>query len=140
MTGVADLLPYLGAALIVAGVAVLVSCRRELILRWCAWAVGVPVVAGAFLLGPPGIAVLAGLVVVCAAEYARLSALPRPGHLVLTVAVLATVFGAWLTPAWLPQLSRRGIQTTTTTAGGRHTPRWCWYRCSPVTAPTASAG
>ncbi|GGQ76959.1 phosphatidate cytidylyltransferase [Couchioplanes azureus] len=110
MTGARHLVPYLGGGLLAAGAVVLVSRRRELLLRWCAWAVGVPVVVGAFLLGPPGTAALAGLVaVVCAAEYARLAALPRPDRVVLTAVVLATVVAAWLEPAWLPRLLAVGM-------------------------------
>ena len=45
MSGVAALVPYLGGALAVGSVAVGASRRRELIVGWCAWAVGVPVIA-----------------------------------------------------------------------------------------------
>ncbi|NUU21334.1 MAG: phosphatidate cytidylyltransferase [Streptomycetaceae bacterium] len=73
--------------------------RRELILRWCVWAVGVPLVTGAFWLGPPGIAVLAAVVaVVAVAEYGGLLRLGLPDRAVLGAAVVGLIATAWLAP------------------------------------------
>ena len=50
-----------------AGLAVAASGRRELIVRWCAWAVGVPLVTvGPFWWGGPGTAAVAVVVGVIA--------------------------------------------------------------------------
>ncbi|MER7760657.1 phosphatidate cytidylyltransferase [Streptomyces sp. NPDC097619] len=103
---VAGLVPWLGGALAVGGVAVAASRRRELMVRWCAWAVGVPLVTGAFWLGPPGIAVLAAVVgVVATAEYGGLLRLRTADRIVLGTAVVGLVLTAWLAPE---QLLRAG--------------------------------
>jgi len=47
MITVGSLVPYLGGALVLGGIAVMLSCQRELIRRWCAWMVGVPVITAA---------------------------------------------------------------------------------------------
>ncbi|WP_327586903.1 phosphatidate cytidylyltransferase [Nonomuraea sp. NBC_00507] len=105
MTGVGDLIPYLAGMLAAGGIAVAVSRRREYILRWCAWAVAVPVVVVALYLGPGGAAVLAATAGVgCAVEYGRLTGLPRPDRVVLTLATTAMPLAAWLFPAQLPQV------------------------------------
>ncbi|WP_026411308.1 phosphatidate cytidylyltransferase [Actinomadura oligospora] len=105
MTGVGGLVPYLAGALLAGGVAVGLSRRREYVLRWCAWAVGVPVVVGALYLGPVGAAVLAASVgLVCVLEYGALVRLPRLDRAVLAVAVPVAPTAAWLAPAQLPRL------------------------------------
>ncbi|MBG0817889.1 phosphatidate cytidylyltransferase [Planomonospora sp. ID82291] len=105
MTGVADLIPFLAAALALGGVAVALSRRREYVLRWCAWAVAVPVVVAALSAGAVGAAVLAAAVgAVCAAEYGRLTRLPRPDRVVLAGAVAALPVAAWQAPAHLPRV------------------------------------
>lgn len=48
MITVEALAPWLGGALALGGVAVASTRRRELVLRWCFWAVGVPVVVALF--------------------------------------------------------------------------------------------
>ncbi|GLZ78427.1 hypothetical protein Afil01_32340 [Actinorhabdospora filicis] len=99
MTSVAALVPYLGGALAVGGVAVAATRRRELIQRWCVWAVGVPLVTAAFWLGPPGIVVLAAVVaVVAVAEYGGLLRLGLPDRVVLGAAVAGLIVAAWLAP------------------------------------------
>lgn len=99
MTSVAALVPYLGGALVVGGVAVVATRRRELMLRWCVWAVGVPLLTAAFWLGPPGIAVLAAVVaVVAVAEYGGLLRLGLPDRVVLGAAVVGLIGTAWLAP------------------------------------------
>lgn len=100
---VGDLVPYIAGVLVVGGVGVFGSRRRELIRRWCAWALAVPILVGALYLGSPGAAVLAaGVGVVCAAEYARLARLPVADRAVLTAAVVGLPVVAWLLPARLP--------------------------------------
>ena len=105
MTGFADPVPYLAGALLVGGVAVGLSRRREYRLRWCAGAVGVPVVVVALKMGPGGAAVLAALAgVACALEYAGLTGVPRLDRAVLAVAVPVAPVTAWLAPDRLPQV------------------------------------
>ncbi|MFB9880411.1 phosphatidate cytidylyltransferase [Planobispora siamensis] len=105
MTDVGDLVPYIAAALVIGGVAVALSRRREYILRWCVWAVAVPAVVAILYAGPGGAAALAAAVgVVCAAEYGLLTRLPVPDRVVLGVAVAALPVTAWLAPAQLPRL------------------------------------
>ena len=99
MITVASLAPYLGGALALGGIGVVASRRRELMVRWCAWAVGVPLVAGAFWWGRPGaaaVAVAAGLIAVL--EYGGLMRLGRTDRLVLAAALMGVVLTAWLAP------------------------------------------
>ncbi|MQY08920.1 phosphatidate cytidylyltransferase [Actinomadura macrotermitis] len=97
--------PAVGGALVVGGVGVALSRRREYIVRWCAWAVAVPVALGAFALGGPGLALLAALGgTVCAAEYAALARLRWADRGVLHAAVLALPAAAWLVPGQLPRV------------------------------------
>ncbi|MCX4403585.1 phosphatidate cytidylyltransferase [Streptomyces sp. NPDC059837] len=99
MITVASLAPYLGGALVLGGIAVAASRRRELFIRWCAWAVAVPLVTGAFWLGRPGaaaIAIAAGVIGVM--EYGGLMRLGRADRAVLATAVAGVVLAAWLTP------------------------------------------
>lgn len=74
-------------------------------LRWCAWAVGVPVVVVAVDLGPGGAAVLAASAgAACAVEYTALTGLPRLDRAVLAVAVPVAPVTAWLAPGHLPRV------------------------------------
>nr|WP_260408634.1 phosphatidate cytidylyltransferase [Planomonospora venezuelensis] len=99
------MIPYIAAALAIGGVAVALSRRRQYVLRWCAWAVAVPVVVAALYAGPGGAATLAAAVgVVCAAEYGQLTRLPRPDRMLLAAAVVALSVTAWLAPAQLPRV------------------------------------
>ncbi|MEU2235378.1 phosphatidate cytidylyltransferase [Streptomyces vietnamensis] len=99
MTTVPGLVPYLGGALAIGGLAVAATRRRELMVRWCVWALGVPVVTSAFWLGPPGIAVLAAVVgVVAVAEFGGLLRLGAVDRAVLGAAVVGLVLTAWLAP------------------------------------------
>jgi len=96
---VASLAPYLGGALALGGIAAAASRRRELLIRWCAWAVGVPVVTGAFWWGRPGaaaLAVVAGAIAVV--EFGGLMRLGRWDRVVLAVAVAGVVLAAWSAP------------------------------------------
>ncbi|GAA4311964.1 phosphatidate cytidylyltransferase [Actinomadura luteofluorescens] len=105
MTGVADLVPYLAGALFAGGIAVGLSRRREYMLRWCAWAVGVPVVVAALYVGPGGAAALAASAgVACALEYGGLAGLSRLDRAALATAVPVAPVTAWLAPDHLPQV------------------------------------
>jgi phosphatidate cytidylyltransferase len=99
VTSVAVLAPWLGGALLVSGMVVGASRRRELLVRWCAWAVGVPVATAAFWWGRPGIALLAGIVAVIAVlEFGALTRLPRTDRAVLAAAVTGLIIAAATAP------------------------------------------
>ncbi|MEB8336975.1 phosphatidate cytidylyltransferase [Streptomyces endophyticus] len=99
MITTASLAPYLGGALALGGIAVAASQRRELRVRWCAWAVGVPLVTAAFWWGRPGAAALAILVgVIAAMEFGGLMRLGKADRAVLAAAVTGVVLAAWLAP------------------------------------------
>ncbi|WEH38713.1 phosphatidate cytidylyltransferase [Streptomyces sp. NBC_01218] len=99
MITAASLAPGLGGALVAGGVAVAASRRRELMVRWCAWAVGVPLVTGAFWWGRPGAAAVALVVgVIAVAEFGGLMRMNRVDRAVLTAAVTGVVLTALLAP------------------------------------------
>ncbi|MFF0428503.1 phosphatidate cytidylyltransferase [Streptomyces sp. NPDC004520] len=109
MTTVAALVPYLGGALAAGGVAVAASRRRELMVRWCVWALAVPLVTAAFWLGPPGIAALTAVAgAVAVAEFGGLLRLGPVDRTVLGAAVLALVLTTWLAPAQVPRAAAAG--------------------------------
>jgi len=94
------------AVLAVAGVAVLISRKPELIQKWRTWvvisaAVGVPV-----WIGPGATAVLAAvLAVVAVLEYARLTTLCRADTGLLLALAVAYPLAAWVRPellSWAP--------------------------------------
>ncbi|MCX5397704.1 phosphatidate cytidylyltransferase [Streptomyces sp. NBC_00102] len=104
MITVASLAPCLGGALVAGGVAAAASRRRELMTKWCAWAVGVPLVTGAFWWGRPGIATLAVLVgVIAVVEYGGLTRMPRVDRAVLAASVTGVVLTALLAPGQEPR-------------------------------------
>lgn len=99
MVTVDSLAPWIGGALVLGGLGSAFSRRRELVVRWCIWALSVPVVVGLFWWGEPGAAVLAIVVGVVAAV--ELGALMRVGWLdrvVLAAALAGVVLSAWLDP------------------------------------------
>ncbi|MFJ6390335.1 phosphatidate cytidylyltransferase [Streptomyces sp. NPDC091972] len=99
MTSVGSLAPYLGGALALGGVAVAASGRRELMVRWCAWAAGVPLVTLAFWWGEPGAAAVAVVVgVIAVLEFGGLMSLGRLDRAVLAAAVTGVVLTVWLAP------------------------------------------
>src|SRR4051794_20932062 len=99
------LAPYVAGALSAGGVGVALSRRRELIRRWCTWAVTAPLVGGSLALGAPGAVGLAiGLGVVAAFEYARLVGLGRLDRALLAAALVAAPVLAWLAPGALGRL------------------------------------
>lgn len=94
-----SLAPFFGGALALGGVGVALTRRRELILRWCIWAVAVPLVVALFWVGDPAVAALAiGAGGIAAVEYGGLLRLSRIDQLVLVLAVTAVVLTAWLEP------------------------------------------
>ncbi|MFJ8363733.1 phosphatidate cytidylyltransferase [Streptomyces sp. NPDC093984] len=99
MITAASLAPYLGGALVMGGIAVAASRRRELMVRWCAWAAGVPLVTCAFWLGRPGAAAVAIAVgVIAVMEFGGLMRLGWADRVVLAAAVTGVVTAAWLAP------------------------------------------
>jgi phosphatidate cytidylyltransferase len=99
MVTVASLAPHLGGALVLSGIAVVASRRRELLVRWFAWAIGVPLVTGAFWWGPPGTAAVAIVVgVIAVMEYGGLVRLGWPDRVVLAAGVTGVVLATWLSP------------------------------------------
>ncbi|AZK98724.1 phosphatidate cytidylyltransferase [Streptomyces sp. SID5473] len=70
-----------------------------MLVRWCYWAVGIPLVTGAFWWGSPGVTALALVVgVVATAEFGGLMGLSRPDRAVLATAVSGVVLTSWLAP------------------------------------------
>jgi phosphatidate cytidylyltransferase len=109
LTTVAGLVPYLGGALVVGGVAAAASRRRELMNRWCIWALGMPLVTGAFWLGAPGIAALAALVALIGAmEFGGLLRLGRADRAVLAAALVGLVLTALLAAGQVPRVAAIG--------------------------------
>jgi len=99
MITVGSLVPYLAAALAVGAIAVVISRRRDLVYRWCAWAIGVPLVTAAFWLGPPGAAIIAAVAAgIAAVEFGALVRAPWPDRAALTIALFALIGTAWLSP------------------------------------------
>ncbi|MEV4110191.1 phosphatidate cytidylyltransferase [Nonomuraea sp. NPDC049695] len=106
----ATAVPYVAGALAVGGIAVALSRRREYILRWCAWAVAVPVVVAALYAGRGGAAALAVAAgIVCALEYGGLLKLAVADRVALVAAVAAAPLVAWLAPAHLVQAVVAGV-------------------------------
>ncbi|MBB6170609.1 phosphatidate cytidylyltransferase [Nocardiopsis mwathae] len=99
MIGAAQAAPYIAGALGVGGVAVWASGQRELVRRWCSWAVIAPVVVGAHYLGTPGIATLvAAIALVAMVEYARTVRLRLPETVVAAVVAAGAPLIEWLAP------------------------------------------
>ncbi len=83
--------------------------RRELMVRWCVWALGVPLVTAAFWLGSPGIAVLAAVVgVVAVTEFSGLLQLGPVDRAVLGAAIVGLVLTAWLAPGEVLRVAAAG--------------------------------
>lgn len=105
-----SLAPWLAGALLLGGMAAALSRRRELVIRWCAWAVAVPVVTAAFWLGRPGIAVLASLTgAIAAAEFGSMMHLGRADRLVLGAGVVSVVVAAGWAPDEVPRVLGIGM-------------------------------
>jgi phosphatidate cytidylyltransferase len=110
VTTVEHLVPYIAGALVAGGIGVGLSGRAELVRRWCAWAVAVPIVVTAFVLGQAGISVLAAAVgIVCVGEYARLARLPAGDQAVLGAGVVALVAASWLAPDQVGRVAAGGV-------------------------------
>lgn len=103
MIGVLDTAPFVAGALGAGGIGVLASRQRELIRRWCVWALTAPIVGGALLLGVPGVTVLASvLAIVSVAEYGRLARQPIADRVVTATALVAVMVIAGTDPVRLP--------------------------------------
>lgn len=90
------------AILAVAGIAVLVSRKQELIQKWRTWVLIAPVVGIPVWIGHGTSAGLAAaLAVVAVVEYARLVNLGRANTYVLLVLAVAYPLAAWLRPSLL---------------------------------------
>ncbi|MFC7220447.1 phosphatidate cytidylyltransferase [Streptomyces polyrhachis] len=99
MISVPSLAPLLGGALALGGIATALSGRRDLMVRWCCWALAVPLVVGAFWWGAPGVTALALVVgAVAVMEFGALTGLPRTDRAVLAAAVCGVVLTSWLAP------------------------------------------
>lgn len=109
MITVGTLAPYLAAALAVGAIAVAISRRRDMVYRWCAWAIGVPLVTAAFWLGPAGAAVIAVMAAgIAAVEFGALVRAPWPDRAALTVALTALIGTALLSPGHVPHAAGAG--------------------------------
>lgn len=85
-----------------AGIAVAISRKRELVQKWTTWALIVPVVGLPIWVGRGTTAALAIVLAVLAVnEYARLAGLPRADRLVLLGLAVAYPLLAWQAPSYL---------------------------------------
>src|SRR5882757_4184357 len=88
--------------LVIGGIAVLVSRKRELILKWRTWVLIAPVVGIPVWIGPGTTAALAAVVAVVAVfEYARLARLNKVDTYVLMALAVLYPLAAWLRPSLL---------------------------------------
>ncbi|GIE91925.1 phosphatidate cytidylyltransferase [Actinoplanes regularis] len=110
MITVGTLVPYLAVALGAGAVAVLASRRRDLIQRWCAWAVGIPLVTGAFWLGAPGAAAVgAAAACIAALEFGATLRAPWLDRAALVLALLALIGTAGLSPGHVLRAAGAGV-------------------------------
>lgn len=110
MSAIVDAAPFVAGALGAGGVGVWVSRRRELVRRWCTWAVIAPVVGGALYFGAAGAALLAAAIgIVAAVEYSRLFGLSSVERAVVTAAVAGLPLAAWLAPDGLWRLAAGAV-------------------------------
>jgi phosphatidate cytidylyltransferase len=111
---VESLVPWLGGALVVGGVAVATTRRRELMMRWCFWAIGIPVVVGLFWWGDAGVAILAVAVAVIAAmEFGALMQLGWADRVALAAALTGVLLTVWLDPAHTTRVLGIGLLVVT---------------------------
>ncbi len=96
--------PLLVGAVVLAGVGVGLTRRRILLIRWCVWAVAVPVVVGLFWWGPAGISILAITAgVIAAFEFGALMGVPTLDRVVLAAGLTVAVLTTWLGPEFVWQ-------------------------------------
>lgn len=103
MIGVVPAAPYIAGVLAAGGLGVWASRDRTLVRRWCVWAVTAPVVAAAFYVGDPGVATLvAGLGLLAALEYGRMSGLGTVERGIAAATAVGVPLVVWLAPehAW----------------------------------------
>ena len=87
------------SVLLVAGIGVAASGRPELRRRWTTWAIIIPAVGIPIWVGRGTTALLAALLALQAVrELARLTGLPRPEALLLSLLAVAYPLSAWLRP------------------------------------------
>jgi len=90
------------ALLVLAGIAVLISRKPELIQKWRTWVLIAPVVGFPMWIGEGTTAVLAAaLAVVAVIEYARLTQLGKADTCVLVALAVMYPLAAWLSPSLL---------------------------------------
>lgn len=90
------------AILVIGGIAVLVSRRRELIEKWTTWLLIAPVVGIPVWIGRgPTAALAAAVAVVAVMEYVRLVKLSRVDTVVLLGLAVLYPLAAWLRPSLL---------------------------------------
>jgi phosphatidate cytidylyltransferase len=95
---------WVGGALAAGGIAVLASRKAELIRKWRTWTLAAVLVIGCLWLGRTGAAALAaGLGVVAAAEFGRLTRLRVVDTVLLGVVAAALPWVAWAEPGMLPR-------------------------------------
>lgn len=88
--------------LALAGVAVAISRKRELIRKWQTWALILPVVGIPIWIGRGPTALLAAAIAVVAVlEYGRLVRLPAPERSILLALAVGFPLAAWLAPSLL---------------------------------------
>lgn len=109
MIGTDGMLELLAGAVVVGGIAVWASGRRELVDRWRGWVLCGAALAAAMVLGRPGAAVLGAVIgVVAAAELARLQKLPTVDGVLLAAFAAALPVAAWLDPTALWRIALGG--------------------------------
>lgn len=87
------------AILAVAGIAVAISRKRELVQKWTTWVLILPVVGIPIWIGRgPTAALAAILAVIAVLEYARLSGLPSVDRTILLACAVLFPLVAWLRP------------------------------------------
>ncbi|PSK86908.1 phosphatidate cytidylyltransferase [Murinocardiopsis flavida] len=110
MSAIVDAAPFVAGALGAGGIGVWVSRRRELVRRWCTWALIAPVVGGALYFGAAGAALLAAaLGIVAAAEYGRLFGLSAAQKAVVAAAAAGLPLAAWLAPGGMWRLAAAAV-------------------------------
>lgn len=88
--------------LTLAGVAVALSRKRELVQKWQTWALILPVVGIPIWVGRGPTALLAAVIAVVASlEYVRLVRLPRPERTIMLLLAVGFPLAAWLSPGLL---------------------------------------
>lgn len=100
--GTDPMLECFAMALVLGGIGVFASGRRELISRWRGWVLCAAVLGTGMAFGRPGATVLAAVLgIIAVAEYARLQKLPTADALLLAAFAVGTPVVAWQEPSVL---------------------------------------